>query len=57
MTDEPINPDLAEHHLDQAENAMRKAMTCVPIWTAAYGQMNDTRTDLHFAQHELRDMR
>ena len=57
MTDEPINPDLAEHHLDQAENAPREAMKCVPVWTAAYGQMNDTLTDLHFAQQGLRDMR
>lgn len=57
MTDEPLNPDLAEHHLDQAEKALREAMKCVPVWTAAYGQMDDTLRDLHFAQQEVRDLR
>jgi hypothetical protein len=30
--------------MDQAEMALREAMKCVPVWTAAYGQMNDTLT-------------
>ena len=57
MTVEPTKPDLAEHHLDQAEQALREAMWCVPVGTAAYGQMNDMLTDLHFARQEVRDLR
>jgi hypothetical protein len=57
MTDEPMNPDSAEHYLEQAEKALREAMKCVPVWTAAYGQMDDTLTALQFAQQEVRDLR
>ena len=57
MTDEPLDPDLAEHYLHKAEEALHEAKKCVPVWTAAYGQMDDTLTALRFAQQEVRDLR